>query len=255
MFAIFKKELRSYFINAIGYVYVGVFLAAAALLCCYTTIGSNSYNTATYFTYMLFSFIVLIPLLTMKLFSEEKKLRTEQLLMTAPISTWSMILGKFLAAFVLFVGTVAVSCVNFIPIYVYGSIERDSAGYADSFNRWTDIHIGPQTASLLACLLGIVLVGAAFISIGLFISSLTENQLAAAIITVAILFGMLILDIVNPYISVYAVRFVIDWFCVVSRFANFSAGILDYSAILYYLSITGVFLMLTVRVYERRRWA
>jgi ABC-2 type transport system permease protein len=102
---------------------------------------------------------------------------------------------------------------------------------------------------------GIILVGAAFISIGLFISSLTENQLAAAIITVAILFGTLILDVINPYISVYAIRFVVDWFCIISRFSYFSAGILDYSAMLYYLSITGIFLMLTVRVYERRRWA
>jgi len=255
MFAIFKKELRSYFINAIGYVYVGVFLAAAALLCCYTTIGNNNYDTSRYFLMMLYSFIVLIPLLTMKLFAEEKKLRTEQLLMTAPISTWSMIMGKFFAAFALFAGTVAVSCVNFIPIYVYGQMERDSAGYAEGFDRWTDIHIGPLTSHIIACLLGIILIGAAFISIGLFISSLTENQLAAAIMTVAILFGMLILDIINPYISVYAIRFVVSWFCIITRFENFSVGMLDYSAILYYLSITGIFLMLTVRVYERRRWA
>ena len=73
MFAIYKKELRSYFMNAIGYVYVGVFLSAAALLCCYSTLMSNSYSTAGYFTMLIFSFIVLIPLLTMKLFSEEKK--------------------------------------------------------------------------------------------------------------------------------------------------------------------------------------
>ena len=81
MFAIFKKELRAYFINAIGYVYVGVFLVAAAIMCCYTTLGSQSYDTDSYFTLLVFSFVILIPLLTMKLFSEEKKLRTEQLLM------------------------------------------------------------------------------------------------------------------------------------------------------------------------------
>ena len=98
MFAIFKKELRSYFLNAIGYVYVGVFLAVSALLCCYTTLGMKSYDTAEYFTYIIFSFIVLIPLLTMKLFSEEKKLRTEQLLLTAPVTITGMVLAKFLAA-------------------------------------------------------------------------------------------------------------------------------------------------------------
>ena len=86
MFAIYTKELKSYFINAIGYVYVGVFLAISALLCCYTTLGTRTYSTDSYFYAMIFSFIVLIPLLTMKLFAEEKKLRTEQLLMTAPVS-------------------------------------------------------------------------------------------------------------------------------------------------------------------------
>ena len=105
MFAIYKKELRSYFMNAIGYVYVGVFLSAAALLCCYSTLMSNSYSTAGYFTMLIFSFIVLIPLLTMKLFSEEKKLRTEQLLLTSPVSITGMIMGKYFAALTMFLGT------------------------------------------------------------------------------------------------------------------------------------------------------
>ena len=123
MFAIYKKELRSYFLNAIGYVYVGVFLAVSALLCCFTTLSAKTYDTTDYFTYIIFSFIVLIPLLTMKLFSEEKKLRTEQLLLTAPVSLWGMVLGKFLAAFTLFLGTVLVSCINFFPLYVYANAE------------------------------------------------------------------------------------------------------------------------------------
>ena len=247
MLAIYKKELRSYFINAIGYVYVGVFLAAAALLCCYTTLGSQSYDTTNYFTMLIFSFIILIPLLTMKLFAEEKKLRTEQLLLTAPISVWSMVLGKFLAAATLFVGTVLVSCINFFPMFSYARAERLSEEYAIS-------HIGPVTGEILTCLLGVILIGLAFIAIGLFVSALTENQLAAAVITVAIIMVMLILDMLNQYIDVYAIRFVINWICIMSRFGNFTTGILDYSTILYYLSISGVFLLLTVRVYDKRRW-
>ena len=72
MLAIYKKELRSYFINAIGYVYVGVFLSAAALLLCFQTLIAKSYDTSNYFSTLLLSFIILIPLLTMKLFAEEK---------------------------------------------------------------------------------------------------------------------------------------------------------------------------------------
>ena len=98
MFAIYKKELRSYFINPVGYVYVGVFLTVAALLCCYTTIISGTYNVGNYFVYMIFALIILIPLLTMRLFSEERKLRTEQLLLTAPVTLTGMVLGKFFAA-------------------------------------------------------------------------------------------------------------------------------------------------------------
>ena len=247
MFAIFKKELRSYFINAIGYVYVGVFLAAAALLCGLTTWHQMSYDTSGYFTMLIFAFIILIPLLTMKLFAEEKKLRTEQLLLTAPVSIWQMVLGKFLAAFTLFLGTVLVSCINFFPLYSYARAERAQASYSE-------MHVGPVTGEIITCVIGVILIGAAFIAIGMFVSSLTENQLAAAVITIAIIAAMLVLNVVNQYINVYPVRFVIDWVCVMSRFGNFTTGVLDFTSMLYYLSLTGVFLLLTARVYDKRRW-
>ena len=247
MFAIYKKELRSYFINAIGYVYVGVFLAAASLLCCYTTLVSKTYQTSSYFTYLISSFIILIPLLTMKLFAEEKKLRTEQLLLTAPVSIPGMVLGKFFAAFTIFVGSLLLSCYNFFPLYSYARTESLGKSYAEE-------HVGPVTGQIVTCLVGVILIGAAFIAIGLFISSLTENQLAAAVMTVAVILVMLILDLVNQYIDVYVIRKVISWVCVLSRFSNFTTGILDFSSILYYISIAGVFLLLTVRVYDKRRW-
>lgn len=247
MFAIYKKELRSYFINAVGYVYVGVFLAISAFLLCYTTLGAGSYNTGEYFTYLLLSFIVLIPLLTMKLFAEEKKLRTEQLLLTAPVSIWGMVLGKFFAAATLFIGSVLVSCLNFIPLYSYAYSER----LADSYG---EIRIGPATGEIIACVVGVILIGLAFIAIGMFISSLTENQLAAAVVTIVVILIMLVLDLVKGYIDITAVQFVINWVCILSRFGNFTQGLLDYAAILYYVSIAGVFLLLTARVYDKRRW-
>ena len=247
MFAIFKKELRSYFLNAVGYVYAGVFLAVSALICCYTTLVSKTYDTSSYFTFIIFSFIVLIPLLTMKLFAEEKKLRTEQLLMTAPVSIWGMVLGKFFAAFTLFVASVLASCINFLPLAAYANAEGISNAY--------DAPVGPVFSIILCSTIGIILIGAAFIAIGMFISSLTENQLAAAIITVAIIVGMLVMSIVNNYVENYAIRFVISLFSFMSRFSYFSAGMLDPSALLYYASVAGVFLLLTVRVYDKRRWS
>ena len=256
MLAIYKKEMRSYFINPIGFVFVGVFLALASLLCCYTTIQSNSYSTATYFTVMIFALVILIPLLTMRSFAEERKQRTEQLLLTAPVSITSMVLGKYLASLTMFVGCVLVSCINFIPLYIVGKIERQGDPYSVT-------HIGPVTSEILGSLFAVILVGAAFIGIGMFISSLTENQLSAAVITISVILLMVIMGFVNNIgsdaegnrlISNYAVRAVIDWISVLSRFGYFTYGIFDVSALIYYLSIAGVFIFLTVRVYEKRRW-
>ena len=256
MFAIYKKEMRSFFINPIGYVFVGIFLALAALLCCYTTIQSNSYDTAAYFTIMIFALVILIPLLTMRSFAEERKLKTEQLLLTSPVSITSMVLGKFFASLTMFVGCVAVTCINFIPLYIIGSAEREGDPYSTT-------HIGPVTSEILGNLFAILLIGAAFIAIGIFISSLTENQLSAAVITIAVIMGMVAIGFVNSIgsdaqgnrlISNYVVRAIIDWISVFSRFSAFTYGIFDIAAAIYYLSLAAVFIFLTVRIYERRRW-
>ena len=246
MLAIYKKELRSYFLNAIGYVYLGVFLSAAALISGITTLMQQSYNTASYFTTLIYTFIILIPLLTMRLFSEEKKLRTEQLLLTAPVSIPAMIMGKYLAAMTLFGGSLLVSLINLFPLYSYSAAEATSDAIS---------HVGPLTAQIAGCFIGVLFIGAAFVAIGMFISSLTENQLAAAVSTIAVIVVMLVLEVANSYIDSYTVRSIISWICIISRFSNFAAGLLDFASILYYASLAAIFLLLTGRVYERRRWA
>ena len=246
MFAIYKKELRSYFLNAVGYVYLGVFLAVSALLCCYSTLGSGTYDTSTYFTIIPFIFIILIPLLTMKIFAEEKKLRTEQLLLTAPVSITGMVIGKFLAAFTLFLGGLLLSLLNFIPLCIYANMDGLNDAFADS--------VGPIGAIIFSNALGLLLLGAAFIAIGMFVSSLTENQLAAAVITVVIIATMLLLDFVNGFIDNYVVRFILSWISFSTRFSAFQTGQFDPSALLYFVSTCGVFLFLTARIYDKRRW-
>lgn len=230
-----------------GYIYIGIFLALSALLFSYTTFMRSSYDVTSYFSMMIFAFVVLIPLLTMKLFSEEKKLRTEQMLLTAPVTITGMVFGKYLAALTMFVSSILCSCINFIPLYAIANQERAEAASKA-------IHIGPSGAQIIGSLIGIILVGAAFIAVGMFISTLTENQLASAVISVAVLLVMIILGYVNNYVPSYAVRFVIDWISVLSRFAPFGYGRFDFAALLYYLSLTSVFIFLTVRVYEKRRW-
>ena len=182
----------------------------------------------------------------MRLFAEEKKLRTEQLLLTAPVSITGMVVGKFLAAFTLFAISVLVSLVNFIPLCIYAQMDGVNDAYASS--------VGPVASMIFSNTLGLLLIGAAFIAIGMFISSLTENQLAAAIITVAIIATMLLLNFVNGYIENYVLRFIISWVCFMSRYAPFQSGIFDPSSLLYFTSVAGVFLFLTVRIYDKRRW-
>ena len=248
MFAIFKKELRAYFTTPVGYVYTGIFLAAAAVICASTTYGADepSYDTTTYFQYLIFTFIILIPLLTMRLFSEEKKMRTEQLLLTAPVTITGMVFGKYLAAFTLFISSMAASCINFFPLISYAMSESAAST--------SNAHIGPVGGEVFGCLLGVILIGASFIAVGLFISSLTESQLSAAVISIAAIIVMVLAGMFNTYIEVEWIRTVLDWISVLSRFDYFAYGLFDFSALLYYLSITGVFLFLTVRVYDKRRW-
>ncbi len=258
MLAVYKKEMRGYFINPIGYVYMGIFLALSALVFSYTTFQSKSYDTSVYFSYMIVAFVILIPLLTMRSFAEERKMRTEQMLLTAPISIPSMILGKYLAAFTMFLGSVLVSCINFLPLYIVAGEEKAAAEYASQA-----ANIGPVGASIVGGLIGIILIGAAFIAIGVFISSLTESQLAAAVSTIGVIVVMVVLGFVNDIgsdaegtrlIANYGVRSVIDWISVLSRYEPFAAGKFDFAALLYYFSLSFVFLFLTERVYEKRRW-
>ncbi|MBE6555331.1 MAG: ABC transporter [Ruminococcaceae bacterium] len=246
MFAIFKKELRAYFTSPIGYVYIGIFLAVSALICCFTTLQQASYDTTAYFQYLLFAFVILVPLLTMRLLSEERKTKTEQLLLTAPISITGMILGKYFAALVLFSGTVLVSCINFFPLISYALVEQSTST--------TDAHIGPVGGQIIGCLIGVLLIGAAFIAVGLFISALTESQLSAAVISISVLIAMMLVGAIGNLTTSVFLKTVLGWISVLSRFDMFSMGLFDFSALLYYASIAGVCIFLTVRVYEKRRW-
>ena len=234
MLAIYKREMRSYFTTPIGYIFLAIFFAVSGAVFAYSTLYSMTADTTVYFTFMMCVFVVLLPLLTMKLFSEEKKTRTDQLLLTAPISIISMVAAKFLAAYTMFAGSMLVSSLQFLILYRYAVV---------------------KTSVLLGNLLAILLVGMVFIAVGTFVSSLAENQLAAAVGTIGLLFVLAAISLLNQFIPFYPIRFVLQCISVFSRFQNFTNGIFDIASIIYYLSVTAVFLFLTVRVYERRRWA
>lgn len=235
MGAIFKRELRSYFTGAIGYVFLVIYLMAGGAVFSFTTLFSMSADVSNFFICMLIFSAVALPLLTMKSFSEERKIKTEQLILTAPVSLVSMVFAKFFAAFVMFAAAMAVTSLYFLFLIPYATV---------------------KLGLLFGNLLALLLVGTVFISIGLYVSSLTENQLAAAVGTIAIILAFLLVGLLSSLLpSSYWLRFVFDFFSIFTRFQGFTNGYFDIASLVYYLSISAIFLYMTVRVYDRRRYS
>lgn len=242
MGAIFKRELAAYFKSPIGYVFSAIFFAISGVCFVSTTVSAGTTNTATYFAMVLLFFVILIPLLTMKLLSEEKKLGTEQLLLTSPVSLVGVICAKFFAAFTIFASTLGISALlNMFALY---GVAKEQEYVIAKMNLPT----------FLGCILGVLLIGAAFIAIGLFISSLTENQIISAVVSIGVFALIMASQAFAAGINNTFLRVIVKWFSVMDRFAGFQRGVFDVTALVYYISLTTVFLFLTVRVYEKRRW-
>ena len=234
MLAIYKREMRSYFTGVIGYVFLVLFLALGGGIFCLTTLFAMSAEVSNFFTYMLIFSAVILPLLTMKSFSDERKAKTEQLLLTAPVSITGMVMGKFLAAFTMFSGALVVNSLYFLILYRYADV---------------------KTAHLIGNFVALLLVGMTFIAIGVFVSALTENQLTAAVGTMAIIVLFLGVGVINSLLpSAFWLRYVFDCVSIFTRFQTFVNGYFDLSSLLYYISVSAVFVYLTIRVYDRRRY-
>lgn len=234
MFAIYKKELRSYFTTPLGYVFCGVFLAVAGFMLGITTLYSGTVDVSSFYQIMIFACGILVPILTMKTFADERRQKTEQLLMTAPLPIVKMVLAKFLSSYTLFVIALGASCVYFLPLSTYGTM---------------------NVARTVGCLVAMLLVGMCFVAVGIFISSLTDNTVTAAVGTIAVILVMVAASMFNSLIDFYPIRLVLSWISVYGRYAYFTYGMFDFAALVYYISLTVIFLFLTVRVFDRRRWA
>jgi len=226
--------MRSYFTGVIGYVFLVLFLVIGGAAFCFTTLFSMSADVSTFFTIMMIASAVMLPLLTMKSFSEERKTKTEQLLLTSPVSLTGMVFAKFLAALTMFAGALILNSLYFLFLYPYAPV---------------------KTASLIGNVLALMLVGMTFIAIGVFVSALTENQLSAAVGTMAIILVFLVIGLVNMLLpATFWLRYVFDCVSIFTRFQTFTNGYFDFSSLLYYLSVTAIFVYLTIRIYDRRRY-
>ncbi|HET6451558.1 MAG TPA: ABC transporter permease [Spirochaetia bacterium] len=288
MLAVFRRELRAYFASPIGFVFVGFFILIGGVFFSISNLLSGNPAFTGVLSSLTFVFLFLVPILTMRLISEETRQKTDQLLITSPLSITGIVLGKYFAAVGVFVITLLITVL--FPVIM--------SFYALLGLGWWEI---------LGGYIGFLLMGCAFISIGLFFSSLTDNQLIAAMETFAALLLIWILDFVAQsvpsdavsglvFLAILGVALValvffstrnllasvvtfvlaaaavvllfvfvrpmfsglianvLSWFSLVKRYSDFTLGQLSLSPIVYYISFAGAFVFLTIRMIEKRRW-
>lgn len=227
MWAIIKKEFKSYFYTPIGYIFIGVFLIAFSVSF-YLSVILNGSIKFEYIYYTLPTIIVLafiIPLLTMRSFSEERKTGTEQLLLTSPVSITKIVLGKFVAALLIVLITEIMTLMYFGILCYYGV---------------------PEIVTVLATFLGFLLFVMLYISFGLLVSSLTENQIIAAVISMAFF-------IITWVMPEFSSTINLDNFSFINMFYNYTQGQIDISDTITFITLTITFLLLTIVSMQRRK--
>lgn len=287
MKAIYKKEMQGYFTSMIAYLFMAGFVVLVGIYFIYYCVGLAYTDFTGYVlpvTCMWFS--LLIPIITMRLWAEERKQKTDQLLLTSPVSVTKIVIGKYLAVVTLFLITLAILMLYPFMLHFYADV------------NWALIMIG---------FLGYFMVGCSLIALGFFISSLTENQIVSAVVSAVVILLFFFLNNISdklPERARYAILFwgiivaavmlvfyfstrkllpsviagligvgaiavtyfvkpsvfdnglakFVDWFSVLDRFQSYVDGLLDVSSTVYYLSFIGVFLFLTVHTIEKKRW-
>lgn len=254
--AIFTREFRAYFNSPIAYAVLAVFLVLTGWQ--FDTLVSNFLRLAmelarrqqmmqqqmpalnlnelvirNYFGFVVFIVpIVLTPMLTMRLFSEEKRQGTMELLLTTPVTDWQIVLGKYAAALALYALMLVASFLHLFFLYLWGN---------------------PDTGPVLAGYLGLLLVGGAYLSVGLFISSLTENQIVAVVLTFAVNLLFFLIgssaDLVGEGLGN-----VLRYLSVIGHYQGFDKGVVSTTDIVYFVTFTVVGLLLTLRSVESLRW-
>jgi ABC-2 type transport system permease protein len=288
MLAVFKRELRAYFSSPIGFVVIGLFLFMSGIFFAAGNLLGASPEYNSLLSTMAFIFLFLVPILTMRLLSEETRQHTDQMLITSPLSVTAVVVGKYLAAVAVYLITLLLTVVYPVMMGFFALLGLE----------WWKIAGG---------YVGLFLLGSSFIAVGLFFSSLTESQIVAAVATYTALLVMWIIDALTSMVPagwLYGLGFVaivaaalalvvwlstrsvpataatavalgagiavaavlkqslyegllakvMAWFSLLKRYEDFNLGILSLSPVVYYLSFSAAFVFLTVRMIERKRW-
>ncbi len=234
MNAILKREVGAYFKSPIGFVVLAFFNVFSGMFFYMSCLMSDNSDLTPVFSSMLLIIIFLVPIMTMKLLSEEKKQKTDQMLLTAPISVTKIILGKYLSACIMLL-------ICFSIFFVYALV---IAAFT------------PPAWNMIICtFIGLYLAGAAIIAVGLFISSLTESQVIAAVGGFAAGLFIYMVDSIVYVVPQGIISDIVGSLSFIQHLSNFSIGLFNISDIIFFLSVTVLFLFLTVRAIEKKRWS
>ena len=287
MLAILKKELKTYFLTPTGWIFLAVFLLISGILYSLQMVFPGNSQYSMFLSGLLIIYILVVPLLTMKIFTDEKRFGTDQLILTGPSNLWGIVLGKFLGAYIVFLITIAITFIYPLLLSFHGKLD------------WPMI---------IGTYIGFILLGSAFIAIGVFVSQVSEGVVGAALLTFFALLVTFIIDFMQQYMPAteisglvwaailiaiplfwlysrgrnWAVTVLValvlaavilalwffsrdsfngligkslGWLSLTRRFSPFAMGILALEPVVYYLSFTGFFLFLTVQGLEKRRWS
>ena len=287
MFAIYKKELKNYFINMTGYIFIGFMLAITGIFTTLVNLIGTYPSFENVLSNITIVFLLIIPILTMRSVAEERHSKTDQLLYSLPVSVTQIVLAKYLAMFTVFLIPVGIISLYPLILSIFGTVYLGTA---------------------YGALLGFTLLGAALIAVGMFMSSLTESQVIAAVTSFGVIFAMYLMSAIASLIpagsmaslvafaivvlifagivysltknstvagitaaagafilagiyfinsSIYDGLFanVLNWLSVFDRFSTFTTGLFDLTSVVYYVSLIVLFVFGTVQSVEKRRWS
>ena len=232
MCAIYKKELRAYLTSMTGYIFMAVLLAVTSLYYVANCLVGGYPVFGAILSSVYFVLLIIVPVLTMRSMAEEKRQKTDQLLMTAPVSLWKIVLGKYLAMVTIFLISMAILCLYPLILLRFGSVSLPMAYTA---------------------ILGYTLFGAACLAIGLFLSAVTESQVIAAVLTFGVLFFLnMASGIANVIGAGGLLASILNALCIYQPFINFVQGMFDLTGILYYMTVIVLALFLTVQLLKKK---
>jgi len=231
--AVFKKEIRGYFLSPIAYIFAGAFMLIAGIFFSLSNIMGLSSDFPSTLGSLTFVFIIIMPVLTMRMISQEQREKTDQLLLTSGVPVFSIILGKYFAAVIVYIAALALSLLFPIIIGFFGAV---------------------LFGELICSYTGFLLLGLVMIAIGMLISSLTKSQITSAILTAAAMLLLWVADAALTLIPNEGLRNILSWFSFFSRLEPFILGKLAVENVVYYLSFACFFVYTAYLAVERRRW-